>query len=186
MSIKVLEPEVVSQIAAGEVVERPSSVVKELIENSLDAGATQVTIEALGGGTRLIRVSDNGQGIPANEVELAFARYATGKLSAITDLDAISSLGFRGEALPSIAAVAEVSMVTRSQDELAGTFLYIKNGAVVGKTKRGCPIGTTVTVRNLFRNVPARLKFLKSATTESSHISHLVTQYRVGGVRPLL
>jgi DNA mismatch repair protein MutL len=176
MPIKVLSPEVVSKIAAGEVVERPASVVKELIENSLDAGATQVTIEVVGS-TRLIRVSDNGVGIPAGEVEVAFHRYATGKVASIPDLDAISTLGFRGEALPSIAAVAEVSMVTRSQDELGGTFIYLKNGAVVGKTKRGCPPGTAVTVRNLFRNVPARLKFLKSVTTESGHISHLLTQY---------
>ena len=177
MPIKVLEPEVVSQIAAGEVVERPASVVKELVENSLDAGATQVTIEVVGGGTRLIRVSDNGAGIAAEEVELAFHRYATSKVAAISDLDAIGSLGFRGEALPSIAAVAEVSMVTRSHDELGGTFIYIKNSAIVGKTKRGCPPGTAVTVRNLFRNFPARLKFLKSVTTESGHINHLVSQY---------
>jgi DNA mismatch repair protein MutL len=177
MPIKVLEPDVISKIAAGEVVERPASVVKELIENSLDAGATQITVEAVGGGVRLIRVSDNGIGIPADEVELAFHRYATSKVAAIPDLDAISSLGFRGEALPSIAAVTEVSMVTRSQDELAGTFIHLKNGVVMGKTKRGCAPGTTITVRNLFRDVPARLKFLKSMNTESRHIGHLVTQY---------
>jgi DNA mismatch repair protein MutL len=177
MPIKVLSPEVVSQIAAGEVVERPSSVVKELIENSLDAGATQVSIEAVGGGTRLIRVSDNGGGIPSDEVELAFARYATSKLSSSAELEEISSLGFRGEALPSIAAVSEVSIATRSKDESSGTFLYIKNGEVKGKTKRGCPVGTSITVRHLFRNIPARLKFLKSVATESGHISHLVSQY---------
>jgi len=177
MPIKVLSPEVVSQIAAGEVVERPASVVKELMENSLDAGATQVTVEVVGGGVRLIRVSDNGVGIAADEVELAFHRYATSKVATIPDLDAISSLGFRGEALPSIAAVTEVSMVTRSQDELAGTFIHLKDGAVMGKTKRGCAPGTTITVRNLFRNVPARLKFLKSMATESRHVSQLVTQY---------
>ena len=177
MPIKVLSPEVVSKIAAGEVVERPASVVKELMENSLDAGATQVTVEVVGGGTALTRVSDNGVGIPADEVELAFHRYATSKVATIPDLDAIASLGFRGEALPSIAAVTEVSMVTRSQDELAGTFIHLKNGAVMGKTKRGCAPGTTITVRNLFRNIPARLKFLKSMATESRHISHLVTQY---------
>ncbi len=177
MPIKVLEPDVVSKIAAGEVVERPASVVKELVENSLDAGATQVTVEVVAGGTRLLRVSDNGIGISAEEVDLAFHRYATSKLSAIPDLDAIGSLGFRGEALPSIAAVSEVSMVTRSGDELGGTFIHLKEGAVAGRTKRGSPPGTSVTVRHLFRNFPARLKFLKSAATESGRVSHLVTQY---------
>jgi DNA mismatch repair protein MutL len=177
MAIKILTPEVVSKIAAGEVVERPASVVKELIENSLDAGATQVSIEARGGGVSLLRVSDNGVGIPADEVELAFHRYATSKINAMDDLDAISSLGFRGEALPSIAAVAEVEVLTRPSDEVAGTYLKLQDGKAVEKVKRGCPRGTTVTVRNLFRNVPARLKFLKSVATESSHISNLVSQY---------
>ncbi len=177
MPIKILQPEVVSKIAAGEVVERPASVAKELIENSLDADATQVSIEARGGGVSLIRVSDNGLGIPADEVELAFHRYATSKINAMADLDALSSLGFRGEALPNIAAVAEVEVLTRTEDEIAGTYLKLQQGKVVEKTKKGCPVGTTVTVRNLFRNVPARLKFLKSPATESSHISNLVSQY---------
>jgi len=176
MPIKLLAPDVVSKIAAGEVVERPASVVKELIENSLDAGATQVAIEVRGG-VSLIRVVDNGSGIPADEVELAFHRYATSKIGTIADLDAISSLGFRGEALPSIAAVAQVEMLTRTQDEIAGTYISLKNGAVVEKGKRGCPQGTSVTVRHLFQNVPARLKFLKSPATENSHISNLVSQY---------
>ncbi len=177
MSIKILEPEVVSKIAAGEVVERPASVVKELIENSLDAGASQISVEARGGGVSLIRVIDNGTGITADEVELAFHRHATSKIDSFSDLDTVSSLGFRGEALPSIAAVAQVEMLTRTTDEVAGTYLNLKNGAVVEKGKRGCPQGTTVTVRHLFQNVPARFKFLKSATTESSHISNVVTQY---------
>ena len=177
MPIRILEPEVVSKIAAGEVVERPASVVKELIENALDAGATQVSIEARGGGVSLIRVSDNGIGIPADEVELAFHRYATSKINDMADLETISSLGFRGEALPSIAAVAEVEVLTRTTGEIAGTYLKLQQGKVVEKTKRGRPEGTTVTVRNLFRNVPARLKFLKSVATESGHISNLVSQY---------
>lgn len=177
MAIKVLDPEVVSKIAAGEVVERPASVVKELIENSLDADATKVAIEARGGGVSLIRVSDNGAGIAADEVELAFHRYATSKIDTMADLDTISSLGFRGEALPSIAAVAQVEVLTRTQDEIAGTQLALKNGVVLEKRRRGCPQGTMVTVRQLFRNVPARLKFLKSPATESGHISHLVSQY---------
>jgi len=177
MPIKILEPEVVSKIAAGEVVERPASVVKELIENSLDAGATQVAIEARGGGVNLIRVIDNGMGIAADEVELAFHRYATSKIDTLADLDSISSLGFRGEALPSIAAVAQVEVLTRTPDEMAGTYIELQNGAVVERGKRGCPQGTRVTVRHLFRNVPARLKFLKSPATESGHISNLVSQY---------
>ncbi len=177
MTIKVLAPEVVSKIAAGEVVERPASVVKELIENSLDAGATQVSIEVRGGGVNLIRVIDNGTGIPATEVTLAFHRYATSKISILADLEAISSLGFRGEALPSIAAVAQVELLTRTPEELAGAYLNLKNGTVVETGKRACPQGTAVTVRHLFQNVPARLKFLKSPATESSHISNLVSQY---------
>ena len=177
MPIRVLAPEVASKIAAGEVVERPASAVKELLDNSLDAGATQIAIEVQGGGVRLIRVVDNGVGIPPEEVDLAFERFATSKVATADDLESILSLGFRGEALPSIAAVSEVTMVTRSREELAGTFLNIKDGAVLQKAKRGCPIGTTVTVRNLFRSFPARLKFLKSTATENGHISQLVTQY---------
>lgn len=177
MPIRVLSPDVASKIAAGEVVERPASVVKELLENSLDAGATQIAVEVQGGGVRLIRVVDNGAGIPPEEVDLAFERFATSKVSTADDLEGISSLGFRGEALPSIAAVSEVTMVTRSKDELSGILVNIKDGAILEKAKRGCPIGTTVTVRNLFRNVPARLKFLKSTSTENGHISNLVAQY---------
>jgi len=177
MPIRILSPDVASKIAAGEVVERPASVVKELLENSLDASATQIAIEVQGGGVRLIRVVDNGGGIPPEEVDLAFERFATSKVATADDLEGISSLGFRGEALPSIAAVSEVTMVTRSKDELSGIFVNIKDGAILEKAKRGCPPGTTVTVRNLFRNVPARLKFLKSASTENGHISNLVSQY---------
>ncbi len=177
MPIQILATEVVSKIAAGEVVERPASVVKELIENSLDAGATQIAIEAQGGGVELIRVSDNGAGIPAPEVELAFHRYATSKIGSLDDLEKISSLGFRGEALPSIAAVAEVEILTQTSSETAGSYLYLRKGEVVRKESQARPQGTTVTVRRLFRYFPARLKFLKSATTENSHIAHLASQY---------
>ncbi len=177
MPIKILSSELVSQIAAGEVVERPASVVKELVENALDAGASQIAIEARGGGVELIRVVDNGSGIPADDAELAFQRYATSKIGSLADLENISTLGFRGEALPSIAAVAEVAIVTRTPQEAAGIFISLHNGEIVEKMKRGCPPGTTITVRHLFRHIPARLKFLKSAPTEDSHIATLVTQY---------
>lgn len=177
MSIKVLATEVVSKIAAGEVVERPASVVKELIENSLDAGATQIAVEAQSGGVELIKVSDNGTGIPASELELAFHRYATSKIGDLDDLEKISSLGFRGEALPSIAAVAEVEIFTQTSSETIGSYMHLRKGEVVRKESRAKPQGTTVTVRRLFRYFPARLKFLKSANTENSHIAHLVSQY---------
>jgi DNA mismatch repair protein MutL len=177
MPIKVLESEVVSKIAAGEVIERPASVVKELIENSLDAGVTQIVVEAQGGGVELIKVSDNGAGIPASELELAFHRYATSKIGDLGDLEKISSLGFRGEALPSIAAVAEVEILTQASSETIGSYLHLRKGEVVDKESRARPQGTTVTVRRLFRYFPARLKFLKSVNTENSHIANLVSQY---------
>ncbi|NWF77864.1 MAG: DNA mismatch repair endonuclease MutL [Chloroflexi bacterium] len=177
MPIKVLAPEVISKIAAGEVIERPASVVKELVENSLDAGATQIAIEAQGGGVELIKVSDNGAGIPAAEVELAFHRYATSKIGNLDDLQRISSLGFRGEALPSIAAVAEVEISTQASSESVGSYLHLRKGEVVRKESHARPMGTTVTVHRLFRYFPARLKFLKSVSTENSHIAHLVSQY---------
>jgi len=177
MKIKVLDPEVVSQIAAGEVVERPASVVKEMVENSLDAGANRISVEIGGGGIRLIKVIDDGVGIPSGEVELAFDRYATSKIGALDDLESISSLGFRGEALPSIAAVSDMDIVTCAAGESAGTYISLKDGAVVRKARQGRSQGTTVTVRNLFRKVPARLKFLKSVATENSHIANVATQY---------
>ena len=177
MPIKVLDPQIVSRIAAGEVVERPASVVKELVENSLDAGASQISIEVRGGGVSLIRVMDNGVGIPAEEVELAFDRYATSKIEGIEDLESISSLGFRGEALPSIAAVAQVDIVTCAPGNSSGTYLSLKEGKTANRGSQGRSQGTTVTVRNLLRNVPARLKFLKSPATENSHIANVVSQY---------
>jgi DNA mismatch repair protein MutL len=177
MPIKVLATEVVSKIAAGEVIERPASVVKELVENSLDAEATQIAVEAQGGGVELIKVSDNGAGIPALELELAFHRYATSKIYDLGDLEKIASLGFRGEALPSIAAVTEVEILTQTSSEVVGSYLYLRKGEVIRGESRARPQGTTVTVRRLFRYFPARLKFLKSVNTENSHIAHLVSQY---------
>jgi DNA mismatch repair protein MutL len=177
MSIKVLTPEVVSRIAAGEVIERPASVVKELVENSLDAGATQITVEIHTGGVQLIKVSDNGAGIPTSELELAFHRYATSKIGNVDDLEKICTLGFRGEALASIAAVAEVEISTQAFSEPAGSYVYLRDGEIARKGSRARSQGTTVTVRRLFRYFPARLKFLKSTNTENSHIAHLVSQY---------
>ena len=177
MPIKVLDSKVVSRIAAGEVVERPASVVKELVENSLDAGSSQISIETRGGGISLIRVMDNGVGIPSGEVELAFDRYATSKISDFEDLESISSLGFRGEALPSIAAVAQVDIVTCAVGESIGSYVSVKDSIAISRGSQGRSQGTTVTVRNLFRQVPARLKFLKSLTTENSHIANVVSQY---------
>ena len=177
MPIRALDQKVVSQIAAGEVVERPASVVKELVENSLDAGASQISIDVRGGGVSLIRVMDNGSGIPSAEAELAFSRYATSKVSSIQDLESIASLGFRGEALPSIAAVAQVDMLTCPAGESAGDYLSLREGVIVNRGSQGRSQGTTVTVRNLFRRVPARLKFLKSPTTENSHVAQVVSEY---------
>jgi len=175
--IRILSCEVVSKIAAGEVVDRPASVVKELVENSLDAGATQISVEAQDGGVRLIRVTDNGSGIPASEVERAFHRYATSKIETEIDLEKISTLGFRGEALPSIAAAADVETLTRSATDAAGSYLLLRNGSIAKRDKRTRPQGTTVTAHHLFRKVPARLKFLKSAATEGGHIANLLSQY---------
>ncbi|MFH0846856.1 MAG: DNA mismatch repair endonuclease MutL [Chloroflexota bacterium] len=177
MPIKLLDVSVISRIAAGEVVTRPAAVVKELVENSLDAGVTEITIEVAGSGTSLIRVTDNGLGIPSAEVPLVFTRYSTSKISRLEDLDNISTLGFRGEALASIAAVADVELLTRSRDEADGYFLNLRDGVVADKGTRARSQGTTVTVRNLFRRVPARLKFLKSEATESAHVATVVSQY---------
>jgi len=177
MTIKVLAPEVISKIAAGEVIERPASIVKELVENSLDAGASQINVEAQGGGIDLIKVSDNGAGIPASEVELAFCRYATSKISNLDDLGNISSLGFRGEALPSIAAVAEVEISTKALLDAVGSYLYLRKGNIVRRENCARPVGTTVTVRRLFRYFPARLKFLKSMNTENSHVANVLSHY---------
>ena len=177
MPIQLLSDKISSMIAAGEVVERPASVVKELVENALDAGATEISVEIRGGGVEQIRVSDNGCGIPHNEVELAFQRFATSKLSDASDLDAIPTLGFRGEALPSIASVARMSVVTRHVDEDFGTRLDLEEGAVCGKKRQGASPGTVMTVRQIFRNVPARRKFLRTTATETSHIQNMVTRY---------
>ncbi len=177
MAIQVLPPEVASRIAAGEVVERPASVVKELMENSVDAGASDIKVEVRQGGRRLIRVIDDGCGIPQDEVPLAFERYATSKLQSAEQLSEISTLGFRGEALPSIAAVSQVTVATRARGEETGTLLRLEGGRIVRHEPQGAGQGSVVTVENLFFNTPARLKFLRSDATEARHISEMVTCY---------
>lgn len=184
MPIRVLSEEVASKIAAGEVVERPASVVKELVENSIDAGAGEVKVEVRQGGRRLMRVIDDGAGIPADEVELAFARHATSKIASVDELSSIATLGFRGEALASIAAVSQLTIVTRTAEEDVGTLLRLEGGKVINRQKKGCPQGTAVTVENLFYNVPARLKFLRTEATERKHIDDLI--YRYGMAYPHL
>ncbi len=177
MPIRQLAPDVAAKIAAGEVVERPASVVKELIENSIDAGATQIRVDLMSGGLQLIRVTDNGTGIPSDEMHLALSRHATSKVASIDDLEHIRSLGFRGEALASIAAVAEVTLLSHHRGALQGAQVSAINGQISEVTTAASPGGTTVTVRNLFSAVPARLKFLKSRHTEVSHSHHLLEQY---------
>jgi DNA mismatch repair protein MutL len=177
MPIRVLTEQVASQIAAGEVVERPASVVKELVENSIDAGAGDVRVETRGGGKELIRVVDDGCGVPVAEVEMAFQRHSTSKLSTADDLSHITTLGFRGEALASIAAVSRVTFVTRAADEAMGVLLRLDGGKVVTRQESGRPPGTAVTVEDLFFNVPARRKFLRTDRTERGHIDGWLTRY---------
>ena len=177
MPIRVLPPQQAARIAAGEVVERPASVVKELVDNALDAGADSITAGVRGGGLELIRVVDNGAGIPAEEAPLAFQRFATSKLPPDGNLDGIATLGFRGEALPSIAAVSGVTLVTRTAGEAAGTQVELEGGEIVRVSPQGSPPGTSVAVRGLFRNVPARLKFLRSASAEAGRVQTLVQHF---------
>ena len=177
MSIVVLPPEVASRIAAGEVVERPASIVKELVENALDAGATRIGVEAADGGAALIRVSDNGCGIDPEELVLAFSRHATSKLQHDSEIEAVSTLGFRGEALPSIAAVADVEAISRTIEEPTAGRVHLRFGDLVDQGARGAPAGTTITVRYLFQQQPARLKFLRSKGSEAAQISSVVSHY---------
>src|ERR1700712_855932 len=175
--IRVLPDQVANQIAAGEVVERPASVVKELLENSLDAGATDVRIEVENGGRRLIRIVDDGCGMLRDDALLAFERHATSKLRDVKDLLSIATLGFRGEALPSIASVSRLLLETRSLEEATGTRIEIAGGKMLRCEEAARGGGTVITVRDLFYNVPARRKFLRTEPTELAHIASLVTHY---------
>ena len=174
MAIQLLDQNTINQIAAGEVVERPASVVKELMENAIDAGATAITVEIREGGIGFIRITDNGCGIPKQELSLAFKRHSTSKIRSAEDLLTVSSLGFRGEALSSIAAVSQVELITKTADSLTGSRYQIEGGVEKGLEEVGAPDGTTFISRNLFFNVPARRKFLKTAQTEGSHVADLV------------
>ncbi len=174
MSIKILSPDVSNKIAAGEVVERPASVVKELIENAVDAESTNVHVEVRAGGKRLLTVSDNGTGMDREDAQIALERHATSKVRCIEDLQKIQTFGFRGEALPSIASVSHLELLTRTTEGLAGTKITVEGGVVQSVQESGCSPGTHVTVNNLFYNVPARLKFLKTETTELNHITNQV------------
>src|SRR5690349_20705281 len=175
--IHVLPERVANQIAAGEVVERPASVVKELLENSLDAGATRIRLHVEAGGKKLIQITDNGCGMVRDDALLAFERHATSKIKDTQDLLTIGTLGFRGEALPSIASVSRLRLETHAPDEASGTVVEINGGKIFKVVEAGLPAGTSITVRDLFFNTPARKKFLKSESTELSHIASLVTHY---------
>ena len=189
MNIEQLSPQVAAQIAAGEVIERPASVVKELVENSIDAGATRITVEIKGSGVEQIRVSDNGSGIPADELSLAFQRHTTSKLRNAEDLQTITTLGFRGEALPSIASVSIIECHSRTPDNEAGTRVWLQHGSMQGRPQAyGCPVGTTFQISDLFSNTPVRKKFLRTRNTELNHIQQAVARYAMAqpGIRFLL
>jgi DNA mismatch repair protein MutL len=173
-NITVLDQSTINKIAAGEVIERPASVVKELLENAIDAQATAVTIEIKDGGCSMVRVTDNGCGIPRDQIALAFLRHATSKIRSVEDLFTVSSLGFRGEALASIAAVAQVELISKTSDSLTGSRYQIEGGAERGLEEIGAPEGTTIIARNLFYNTPARKKFLKTPMTEGAHVAAVV------------
>ncbi|PYS74877.1 MAG: DNA mismatch repair endonuclease MutL, partial [Acidobacteria bacterium] len=175
--IRVLSDHVANQIAAGEVVERPASVAKELVENSIDAGATRIVVEIEAGGRRLLKISDDGEGMVRDDAVLAFERHATSKISGTDDLNAIATLGFRGEALASIASVAKVELLTSTEAEKVGTRVNIEGGRMRDVKDGAHPRGTTIIVRELFFNVPARRKFLRSEATETFHLTNLVTHY---------
>ena len=175
--IHVLSENVANKIAAGEVVERPASVVKELLENSLDAGARRIRVNVEAGGKKLIQVTDDGCGMVRDDAMLAFERHATSKIRNADDLLNIATLGFRGEALPSIASVSRLRLETHAAEDAAGTVIEIAGGKLLTVEEAGLPLGTCITVRDLFFNIPARRKFLKAESTELSHIASLVTHY---------
>ena len=181
-NIVLLDDLTINKIAAGEVIERPASVIKEMVENSIDAGATNITVEIKNGGISYIKVSDNGKGIAQDDLEIAFERHATSKIRNADDLNTVTSMGFRGEALASIAAIANVEMVSKTQEQEIGYRVVVEAGNILEKEEAGCKTGTTITVRNLFFNTPVRYKFLKKDYTESGYIEDVIT--RIALVNP--
>ena len=178
--IRILDEATINKIAAGEVIERPASVVKELIENSIDARATDIKVEVSGGGKKLIRVTDNGSGMNTDDAQVSYIKHATSKISKITDIDDVSTMGFRGEALSSITAVAKVEIITRTKKNLSGRKITVHGGKTINDSETGCTTGTTITVEDLFYNTPARKKYLKSDSTELAHIIDVVTRNALG------
>ena len=178
--IKLLDNSTINKIAAGEVVERPGSVIKELVENAIDAGAGAITVEIRDGGTTFMRITDDGCGIPQDEVKTAFLRHATSKIRTADDLESVFSLGFRGEALASIAAVSKVEMLTKTRESAVGTRIRINGGILEDIKSDGAADGTTITIEDIFYNVPARRKFLKKPSTEAGYISDVVMKFVLG------
>ena len=180
MKIMLLDNKTIEKIAAGEVIERPSSIVKELIENSIDANSKNITVEIKNGGKSYIRITDDGDGIDYDDLDLAFKRYSTSKLSSVEDLFKIKSLGFRGEALASISQVSKLEAMTKREDAIGGTHVIVEEGEIISKEIIGCPKGTTMIVKDLFYNFPVRKEFLKSDLIESNHISDILYKIAVG------
>ena len=175
-NIVLLDDLTINKIAAGEVIERPASVIKEMVENSIDAGAKNITVEIKNGGISLIRITDDGCGIAEDDMEIAFERHATSKIRSAEDLDEVTTMGFRGEALASIASIANVEMISKREEDETGHRIVIEGGKILEKSEVGCPVGTTITVRNLFFNTPVRYKFLKKDFTESGYIEDAITR----------
>ena len=181
-NIVLLDDLTINKIAAGEVIERPASVVKELVENSIDAGATNISIETRNGGISYIRITDNGKGFLPDDMEIAFERHATSKIRKAEDLETVKSMGFRGEALASIAAISRVELISKTEENSVGYKIVVEGGKILSKEEIGCPKGTTITVENLFFNTPVRYKFLKKDFTEAGYIEDAVT--RIALVNP--
>ncbi len=180
--IVLLDELTINQIAAGEVIERPASVIKEMVENSIDAGADKITVEIRNGGISYIKITDNGFGIAKDDLEIAFERHATSKIRNASDLDTVTSMGFRGEALASIAAIANVELVSKTKEQDVGYKIVVEAGNVLEKEEVGCQVGTSITVNNLFFNTPVRYKFLKKDYTETGYIEDVIT--RIALVNP--
>ena len=181
-NIVLLDELTINKIAAGEVIERPASVIKEMVENSIDAGANNITVEIKNGGISYIRVTDNGKGIAEDDLEIAFERHATSKIRVAEDLNTVTSMGFRGEALASIAAISNVEMCSKTKEQETGYKIVVEGGDIIEKEEIGCQTGTSITVRNLFFNTPVRYKFLKKDYTESGYIEDAIT--RIALVNP--